>query len=135
MECRWGMEKVLPGRWRVEVPVPEKGIYSGQIVLEKDGTPVDKRFFTVTRGFSREYLLEEPDEEGLRALETGGTWNPDPAQRFSARKTVRLPWSMKCGPGGVVPFCGGCRGATLARLTGERGEDMNGSAACGCFSL
>ncbi len=94
------LEKRQPGRWQASFPAKTRGIYSGQIVLERDGAPYDSRFFTHARGFSSEYLLEPPDEAFLRSLAdaSGGTFNPDPAVIFnskdrSADREIELwPW-------------------------------------------
>ncbi len=78
------LEKALPGRWRAMLPAAERGVYSGQIVLEKAGTPMDTRFFTFSRGYSQEFLLEPVAEKELAALArgTGGEVSPDPKTVF-----------------------------------------------------
>ena len=78
------LDKVLPGRWQATFPAPERGIYSGQVLLEKDGTPLDAKFFTVSRGFSQEFLLDPLNKKGLEALTsgTGGEMSPDPKTVF-----------------------------------------------------
>lgn len=78
------LEQTLPGRWEASLPTPERGIYSAQMVLERGDEPFDSRFFTVTRGFPAEYLLEPPDEQLLASLAaaTGGQVSPDPASVF-----------------------------------------------------
>jgi Ca-activated chloride channel family protein len=78
------LEKQMPGQWAASFVTPDRGVYSGQVVLKKKGEPVETRFFTVTRGFSPEYLLKEPDHSFLSALSsaTGGVFSPDPATIF-----------------------------------------------------
>jgi len=78
------LEKVLPGRWVATIPNVQRGISSGQVVLEKNGEPFDTRFFTVSRGYSQEFLLDPPDTNFLNSLAggTGGTVSPNPATIF-----------------------------------------------------
>lgn len=78
------LEKRLPGRWTVDFRAEDRGIYSAQILLEKNGQPVDSRFLTLSRGFSREFLLEPVNTDGLSELtnRTGGTLSPDPKTIF-----------------------------------------------------
>ena len=94
------MEKSVPGRWIARFQTAQPGIYSGQMQLNQPDGPLDSRFFTVTRGFSREFLLEPPDTQFLGALarETGGRLSPDPAtlfrdeERTAAREWELWPW-------------------------------------------
>lgn len=94
------LHKKLPGRWQAEFPVSERGVYSGQIQVKDGETLLDTRFFTLSRGFSREYLMEPTDTEGLTALaaQTGGSFSPDPTTVFKddTRSAVRehplWPW-------------------------------------------
>jgi hypothetical protein len=78
------LQKILPGRWVAEIPNVRRGISSGQVLLEKQGEPVDTRFFTLSHGYSQEFLLDLPDARFLESLtrETGGTLSPDPATIF-----------------------------------------------------
>lgn len=78
------LDKILPGRWTTSFPAPERGIYSGQIVLDRDGKPLDSRFFTLSRGYSQEYLLDPINRSFLDSLatETGGSVSPDPKSVF-----------------------------------------------------
>lgn len=94
------LEQQRPGRWQARFPVPQEGIYSGQLQLEAAKAPFDTRFFTLTRGFSREFLLEPPNRPLLERLarETRGTLAPDPATLFQTRDRTALrdyelwPW-------------------------------------------
>jgi hypothetical protein len=98
------LEKVLPGRWQATFQAPDRGIYSGQMLLEKDGTPLDSRFFTVSRGFSQEFLLEPINQKALDALAagTGGVVSPDPKTVFLKKdrqagiERELWPWLALC---------------------------------------
>ncbi len=104
------LEKVLPGRWVATIPNVQRGITSGQVVLEKNGEPFDARFFTVASGYSQEFMLEPPDTKFLESLagQTGGTVSPDPATIFSndtrtASVEVELwPWLLLVALLGLV---------------------------------
>ncbi|MEX1118098.1 MAG: VWA domain-containing protein [Terrimicrobiaceae bacterium] len=104
------LQKVLPGRWIATIPHVQRGITSGQIVLEKNGEPFDARFFTVSRGYSQELLLEPPDTNFLKTLteKTGGTNSPDPATIFqtdtrTASMELELwPWLLLVALMGLV---------------------------------
>jgi len=78
------MEKTMPGQWVARFPSQERGVYSGQILLEKNGERLDSKFFTLSRGCSQEYLLEPADTRFLETLasETGGSVSPDPSTVF-----------------------------------------------------
>jgi uncharacterized membrane protein/uncharacterized protein YegL len=80
------LEKNLPGQWSARFPSPDRGIYSGQALIEKGGEQLDSKFFTLSRGYSPEFLLEPPDTRLLESLarETGGLMAPDPAHVFRA---------------------------------------------------
>ncbi len=94
------LDKVLPGRWTASFRAPERGIYSGQIVLERDGKPLDSRFFTLSRGYSQEYLLDPINQSFLDSLasQTGGSVSPDPKTVFlkkdrrAAEEQELWPW-------------------------------------------
>jgi uncharacterized membrane protein/uncharacterized protein YegL len=94
------LEKVLPGRWTANFPATARGIYSGQVLLERAGAPVDSRFFSTAKGFSQEYLLEPPDLKTLTALAKGtrGQVSPDPKTVFLTKDRHALferelwPW-------------------------------------------
>lgn len=96
------LEKTLPGQWSARFPCPDRGIYSGQVSIEKNGERLDSKFFTLSRGYSREFLLDPPDTNFLESLarETGGTVSPDPAKVFredSRTAPVELelwPWLL-----------------------------------------
>lgn len=98
------LEKVLPGRWQATFSAPERGIYSGQMLLERDGTPLDSRFFTVSRGFSQEFLLEPINKKSLEALATGtgGEVSPNPKTVFLKKdrqagiERELWPWLALC---------------------------------------
>lgn len=81
------LEKTLPGRWETTFAAPLKGIYSAQMLLARDGQPVDSRFFTYSRGYSKEFLFDPPDREFLSSLasETGGVIDPDPKTVFTRK--------------------------------------------------
>lgn len=83
------LEKNLPGQWTAKFPCPDRGVYSGQLVLEKNGERLDSKFFTLSRGYSQEYLLDPADIRFLESLasESGGSVSPDPATVF--RKDTR----------------------------------------------
>lgn len=78
------LEKALPGRWTATFPAVDRGIYVGQVLLKRGGQPLDSRFFTVSRGFSQEFLLAPVDRTGLEKLAaaTGGRVSPDPQTIF-----------------------------------------------------
>jgi len=94
------LNKQLPGRWQAEFPVSERGVYSGQIQVKEGDSLLDTRFFTLSRGFSREYLMEPTDKNELEALatQTGGVISPDPLtvfkddQRSAVREHPLWPW-------------------------------------------
>jgi len=91
------LRKTAPGRWEGSFPADSKGVYSGQVKFERDGEPLDTRFFTVARGFSREYLLEPPNEKLLADLAeaTGGTVDPDPGTVFlEGDRTASVEYSL-----------------------------------------
>jgi len=81
------LEKTLPGRWVAEFAAPQKGIYSAQVLLTREGQPADSRFFTFSRGFSKEFLFDPPDRDFLSRLagETGGAVDPDPKTVFTKK--------------------------------------------------
>ncbi|MBN8709286.1 MAG: hypothetical protein BGO12_18895 [Verrucomicrobia bacterium 61-8] len=81
------LEKTLPGRWVAEFAAPQKGIYSAQVLLTREGQPADSRFFTFSRGFSKEFLFDPPDRDFLSCLagETGGVVDPDPKTVFTKK--------------------------------------------------
>jgi len=81
------LQKTAPGRWVGSFPARAEGVYTGQVKFERDGEPIDTRFFTAARGFSREFLLDPPDEKLLASLaeSTGGNLDPDPAKVFFER--------------------------------------------------
>lgn len=78
------LEKILPGRWTTSFQAPQQGIYSGQVLLEQNGVPLDSRFLTFSRGFSQEFLLDPVNHKYLSDLarQTGGEISPDPATIF-----------------------------------------------------
>ncbi len=80
------LEKILPGRWRGEFAVEGPGISSGQVTFEKNGQPAQSAFFTHTRGYSQEFLLDPPAMESLGRLAaaTGGALSPEPAAVLAA---------------------------------------------------
>ena len=91
------LEKSLPGRWLARFPSADRGIYSGQILLEKNGERLDTKFFTFSRGYSQEFLLEPPDIRFLESLasETGGSVSPDPAKVFrNDSRTAPLEYEL-----------------------------------------
>ncbi|HRJ72912.1 MAG TPA: VWA domain-containing protein [Terrimicrobiaceae bacterium] len=78
------LEKILPGRWEGSFPAAGRGIYSAQVVLERDGRPTDSRFLTLSQGYSPEHLLDPVNTTFLSgiAAATGGTVSPDPRTAF-----------------------------------------------------
>lgn len=91
------MQKTQPGRWEVEFPAEEKGVTSGQVKFERAGEVVDTRFFTHTRGYSEEYLLQETNTRGLEELAsaTGGSLDPDPGGAFFQRdRTAAIEYDL-----------------------------------------
>lgn len=93
------LEKTLPGRWTARFPCPDRGIYSGQVLIEKNGAHLDSKFFTLSRGYSQEYLLEPPDTRFLEslALGTAGNVSPDPKKVFRA-DTRTAPVELELWP-------------------------------------
>jgi hypothetical protein len=78
------LEKVMPGRWVASFATTERGVTSGQVVLEREEELFESRFFTHSRGFSAEYRMEGVNEGWLGDLAagTGGTVGPDGGSVF-----------------------------------------------------
>jgi len=72
------LEKEMPGKWSADFDTSGKGVYSGQLRFERDGEVLDTSFFTHTRGFSEEFLLQPMNNEWMEEITnlTGGQLSP-----------------------------------------------------------
>ncbi len=78
-----------PGRLEGWWPAPERGAYNAEVVLRHDGDantdePIARQFISATVGYPDEFLLKPVNESllGRLARETGGLYNPAPADLF-----------------------------------------------------
>ena len=76
-----------PGRLEGWWPAPERGAYNAEVVLRHGATdedPIARQFISATVGYPDEFLLKGINEPLLRRLaaETGGLYNPAPADLF-----------------------------------------------------
>ncbi len=99
------LRKVMPGRWVASFETEERGITSGQVVLERGEELFESRFFTHSRGFSAEYRMEGVNERWLGDLAagTGGVVGPDGGsvfledERTAAAERELWPWLALAG--------------------------------------
>jgi uncharacterized membrane protein/uncharacterized protein YegL len=71
-----------PGRLEAWFPADKRGSYHAQVLLSRNGQPVERQYVSATLGYPDEFLLRPVNTELLEKLSagTGGSLNPSPGQ-------------------------------------------------------
>lgn len=88
------LKQTAPGRYEAEFAVTDTGAYSVHVTLQKDGESVFEQTRSVTINYPEELRIKPANELLLQKIanQTGGTFNPVPADVFASdpqRTTLR----------------------------------------------
>ena len=99
-ERELSLSQVAPGRYEVDVDIPDSGAWHLHALLKKDGQLLHQQSRGLIVGYPDELRLQPTNETLLRSISesTGGKYNVAAAESFVGMKRVR-PAPRRCGRG------------------------------------